>query len=138
VSDLTPEFSLLVGGIGIMNIMLANGVFPAPGRRARSNRRTAQRWLMNNPEGADATLADARSSPPLLDINILERKMNVLNDVSPILVPIVALLVPIVALVSWAVVKIARLNLLNETVRQMSKNGQPIPPELLDKITGRK
>lgn len=64
--------------------------------------------------------------------------MNVLNDVSPILVPIVALLVPIVALVSWAAVKIARLNLLNETVRQMSKNGQPIPPELLEKIAGRK
>ena len=64
--------------------------------------------------------------------------MNVLNDVSPILVPIVALLVPTVALVSWAAVKIARLNLLNETVRQMSKNGQPIPPELLEKIAGRK
>jgi hypothetical protein len=64
--------------------------------------------------------------------------MSVLTEVSPILVPIIALLVPIVALVAWAAVKIARLNLLNETVRQMSKNGQPIPPELLEKIAGRK
>lgn len=64
--------------------------------------------------------------------------MSLLTEVSPILIPIIALLVPIVALVSWAAVKIARLNLLNETVRQMSKNGQPIPPELLDKIAGRK
>jgi len=51
-------------------------------------------------------------------------------------VPIIALLVPIVALVAWAAVKIARLNLLNETVRQLGKNGQPIPPELLEKIAG--
>lgn len=64
--------------------------------------------------------------------------MSFLTEVSPILIPIIALLVPIVALVSWAAVKIARLNLLNETVRQMSKNGQPIPPELLEKIAGRK
>lgn len=64
--------------------------------------------------------------------------MNPLTDLSPILVPIIALLVPIVGLVAWAAVKIARLNLLNETVRQLGKNGQPIPPELLEKIAGDK
>jgi hypothetical protein len=64
--------------------------------------------------------------------------MNPLSELSPILVPILALLVPIVALVAAAAVKITRLNLLNETVRQLSKNGQPIPPELLAKITGDK
>jgi hypothetical protein len=61
-----------------------------------------------------------------------------MTDVSPILVPIIALLIPIVALIAGAAVRIARLNLLNETVRQMGKNGQPIPPELLEKIAGRK
>ena len=60
--------------------------------------------------------------------------MNFLTDLSPVLVPIFALLVPIVGLISWAAVKINRSTLLHETVRQISANGQPIPPELLQKI----
>ena len=60
--------------------------------------------------------------------------MRAFSDISPILVPIVALLIPIVAIIANAVLKNARLQLLQETVRQLSKSGQPIPPELLSKI----
>ncbi|KQQ40106.1 hypothetical protein ASF61_04745 [Duganella sp. Leaf126] len=64
--------------------------------------------------------------------------MNMLSDVSPLLVPIVALLVPIAGVIAWAVVKVTRMNLLHETARHLSSNGQPIPPELLAEITGHK
>ena len=64
--------------------------------------------------------------------------MSVLSDVSPLLVPIVAMLVPISGVIAWAVVKITRMNLLHETARHLSSNGQPIPPELLAEITGNK
>ncbi|MFZ6727289.1 hypothetical protein ACO0K2_17495 [Undibacterium sp. MH2W] len=60
--------------------------------------------------------------------------MNALTDVSPVLIPIFALLIPIVGIIASAVLKIVRLQLLHETVRQMSANGQPIPTELLNKI----
>lgn len=60
--------------------------------------------------------------------------MSFFSDISPILVPIVALLIPIVAIIANALLKNSRLQLLQETVRQLSKNGQPIPPELLNKI----
>jgi hypothetical protein len=64
--------------------------------------------------------------------------MSLFTDLSPILVPIIALLIPIVSIVAWAIVKITRLNLLHETVRHLSANGQSIPPELLAKIVDRK
>lgn len=64
--------------------------------------------------------------------------MSSLNDISPVLIPIIALLIPIAGIVAWATVKVTRLNLLHETVRHLSANGQPIPPELLEKIVGRK
>jgi len=64
--------------------------------------------------------------------------MNLLTEISPLLIPIIALLIPIVGIVAWATVKITRLNLLHETARQMSANGQQIPPELLAKIIGNK
>lgn len=60
--------------------------------------------------------------------------MNLLTDVSPILIPIIALLIPIAGIIGWTVVKVTRANLLHETVRQLSANGQPIPPELLAQI----
>lgn len=63
--------------------------------------------------------------------------MNFLTDVSPLLVPILALLVPIVGMIAWATVKISRMNLLHETVRYLSSNGQPVPPELLAEIANR-
>ncbi|MFZ6814757.1 hypothetical protein ACO0K3_09845 [Undibacterium sp. Rencai35W] len=60
--------------------------------------------------------------------------MNPLTDLSPILIPITALLIPIVSIIAWVILKITRLNMLHETVRLLSQNGQPIPPELLNKI----
>jgi len=67
-----------------------------------------------------------------------EKNMRFLTDVSPVLIPILALLVPIVGIIAWATVKISRMNSLHETVRHLSSNGQPIPPELLAEITDRK
>jgi hypothetical protein len=64
--------------------------------------------------------------------------MSLFTDLSPILVPIIALLIPIASIAAWAIVKITRLNLLHETVRHLSANGQSIPPELLAKIVDRK
>lgn len=60
--------------------------------------------------------------------------MSILNDLSPNLVPVTALLIPIVAIIGNVVLKIHRLQLLHETVRQISASGQPVPPELLNKI----
>lgn len=65
-------------------------------------------------------------------------RMILLSDISPLLIPIVALLTPIVGIIAWAAVKITRLNLLHETARHLSSNGQPIPPEILAEITGHK
>lgn len=64
--------------------------------------------------------------------------MNMISEISPLLIPIMALLTPIVAIIAWAVVKVARLNLLHETIRHLSSSGQTIPPELLAEIVGRK
>ncbi len=64
--------------------------------------------------------------------------MHVLNDLSPLLIPLMALLIPIVWIIAGAALKITRLNLLHETVRHLSSNGQPIPPELLSKIVDTK
>ncbi|MTV55064.1 hypothetical protein [Pseudoduganella buxea] len=61
--------------------------------------------------------------------------MSLLTSISPQVVPIIALLVPIVGVVAWAAVKITQMILLHETVRQLSSNGQPVPPALLAKIT---
>eukprot|EP01030_Chromulinospumella_sphaerica_P013866 gene13866-13652_t len=64
--------------------------------------------------------------------------MSSLTDISPVLIPVIALLIPLAFIVAWAVIKITRLNLLHETVRQLSANGQPIPPELLSEIVNNK
>jgi hypothetical protein len=63
--------------------------------------------------------------------------MHSFTDMSPILIPIVALLIPIVGIIAGVTLKITRLQLLHETVRQISANGQPIPPELLNQIIGK-
>ena len=60
------------------------------------------------------------------------------SNLSPVLIPVLAMCVPIVGIVAWAVVKISRLQMLHETIRQMSANGQPIPPELIAQIVERK
>lgn len=64
--------------------------------------------------------------------------MSSLNDMSPILIPVIALLIPIAGIISWTVIKVTRLNLLHETIRQLAASGQPIPPELMAEITGNK
>jgi hypothetical protein len=64
--------------------------------------------------------------------------MSVLTDVSPNLVPVILFLIPIVWIIASVVLKITRLQLLHETIRHLSANGQPIPPELLDHILGKK
>lgn len=61
--------------------------------------------------------------------------MSFFSEISTVLIPIMALLIPVVAIISAAVMRITRLNLLHETVRILSANGQPIPPELLSKLT---
>ena len=60
--------------------------------------------------------------------------MNAFTDVSPVLIPIIALLIPIVGIIASAVLKIVRMQLLHETVRQLSANGQAIPQELINKL----
>jgi hypothetical protein len=60
--------------------------------------------------------------------------MNAFANLSPILIPVIAMLVPIVWIISWTILKITRLRLLHETVRQLSERGQPIPPEFIGKI----
>ena len=57
-----------------------------------------------------------------------------LTNLSPLLIPIIALFIPIVAIIARTVLKVTRLNLLHETVRHLSQNGQTIPPELLNQI----
>ncbi|MRW86663.1 hypothetical protein GJ698_21560 [Pseudoduganella sp. FT26W] len=64
--------------------------------------------------------------------------MDWLTTVSPILIPIVALLIPIVGIIAGAVLKVQKLQLLHETIRALSANGQQIPQELLDKILDKK
>jgi len=64
--------------------------------------------------------------------------MNAFSYLSPVLIPVIALLIPIVWIVAAVILKITRLNLLHETVRILSANGQAIPPEFLDKILDKK
>ncbi|MDP9107913.1 MAG: hypothetical protein M3N23_02445 [Pseudomonadota bacterium] len=64
--------------------------------------------------------------------------MSPFSDLSPVLIPVFALLIPIVGIVASAILKITRLNLLHETVRHLATHGQPIPAELLSKISDSK
>lgn len=56
---------------------------------------------------------------------------DVLRDNFPVLIPILALMIPIVAIVAHYLTKSRREQALHETVRELVKAGQPIPPELL-------
>lgn len=60
-----------------------------------------------------------------------------LSNISPQVVPIFLFLIPIVWIIARAVVKVTRMQLLHETVRQLGSSGQPIPPELLAEITAK-
>lgn len=48
-----------------------------------------------------------------------------------LLIPILALTIPIVAVVASALTKVARDRERHETIRELARAGQPIPPELL-------
>lgn len=56
---------------------------------------------------------------------------DILRENFPLLIPILALMIPIVAIVAHYVSKSNRERERHETIRQMIKAGQPIPPELL-------
>ncbi len=56
---------------------------------------------------------------------------DVLRDNFPVLIPILALMIPIVAIVAHYLTKSRREQAMHETIRELVKAGQPIPPELL-------
>jgi hypothetical protein len=64
--------------------------------------------------------------------------MSVFTDLSPIWIPVVALLIPIVGIIASTVLKVTRLHLLHETVRNLTASGKPVSPELLNEIIGKK
>ncbi|MBC3862607.1 hypothetical protein H8K32_10885 [Undibacterium jejuense] len=64
--------------------------------------------------------------------------MNSLSDLSPVLIPIIALMIPIVSVIAIVVLKIVRMQLLHETIRQISASGQTVPSELLNEIVNTK
>lgn len=51
--------------------------------------------------------------------------------ISPLLIPILALLIPIVAIVAHYMGKAHGERQRHETIRELARAGQPIPPELL-------
>lgn len=67
---------------------------------------------------------------------------DVLRESFPLLVPIVALMIPIVAIVAHYMSKSGRERERHETMRQLIKAGQPVPPGWLvdedeDEVTRR-
>jgi hypothetical protein len=56
---------------------------------------------------------------------------DILRENFPLLIPILALMIPIVAIVAHYVSKSTRERERHETIRQLAKAGQPIPPELI-------
>jgi hypothetical protein len=56
---------------------------------------------------------------------------DILRENFPLLIPILALMIPIVAIVAHYISKSTRERERHETLRQLAKAGQPIPPELL-------
>lgn len=51
--------------------------------------------------------------------------------ISPLLIPILALLIPIIAIVAHYLGKAHSERQRHETIRELARAGQPIPPELL-------
>lgn len=54
------------------------------------------------------------------------------QSLGPLVIPILALLIPIVAIVSHYISKTSIERERHETLRELARAGQPIPPELLD------
>lgn len=56
------------------------------------------------------------------------------QSLGPLLIPILALLIPIVAIVSHHLTKASVERQRHETIRELARAGQPIPPELLAEV----
>jgi len=56
------------------------------------------------------------------------------QDVSPLMIPILSLLIPIVAIVAHYMGKAHTERQRHETIRELARAGQPIPPELLSDV----
>ena len=56
------------------------------------------------------------------------------HPISPLLIPILALLIPIVAIVAHYVGRAHSERQRHETIRELARAGQPIPPELLNDV----
>lgn len=54
--------------------------------------------------------------------------------VSPLMIPILALLIPIVAILAHYLSKAHTERQRHETIRELARAGQPIPPELLNDV----
>ncbi len=54
--------------------------------------------------------------------------------VSPLMIPILSLLIPIVAIVAHYLGKAHSERQRHETIRELARAGQPIPPELLGEV----
>nr|WP_316642094.1 DUF6249 domain-containing protein [uncultured Roseateles sp.] len=52
----------------------------------------------------------------------------------PLMIPILALLIPIVAIVAHYLAKASSERQRHETIRELARAGQPIPPELLTEV----
>ena len=52
----------------------------------------------------------------------------------PLMIPILALLIPIVAIVSHYISRTSTERERHETIRELARAGQPIPPELLGDV----
>ncbi|PTT78465.1 hypothetical protein DBR42_23470, partial [Pelomonas sp. HMWF004] len=57
--------------------------------------------------------------------------IDAIQSVTPLLIPILALLIPIVAIVAHHLGKAHSERQRHETIRELARAGQPIPPELL-------
>lgn len=57
---------------------------------------------------------------------------ELLRNNFPLLIPLMGMLVPIVAILAYYSNKSSRQREMHETIRQLIKAGQPIPPELLN------
>lgn len=53
------------------------------------------------------------------------------QSVAPLLIPVLALLIPIIAIVSHYLSRASSERQRHETIRELARAGQPIPPELL-------
>ena len=56
------------------------------------------------------------------------------QEVSPLMIPILSLLIPIVAIVAHYMGKAHTERQRHETIRELARAGQPIPPELLNDV----